>query len=75
MTENKKPRIGPLDSIKGVRAELGRLYRAWRYAEIENDQIRAGVYCLKEMREALVATDLEGRIEMLERSMEPRKPK
>jgi hypothetical protein len=75
MILNRKPRIGPLDTVLAVRRELGRLYRSWRYAEIENDQIRAGVYCLKEMREVLVASDIEARIEILETAMKPRKAK
>jgi len=55
MTEKRKPRIGPLDSVQAVRREL------------ETDQLRGFVYCLKELRESLVSGELEQRVEALER--------
>ncbi len=66
MTTNRKPRVGPLDTVQAVRRELGRVYRAARCAEIETDKLRAFTYCLRELRECLVSTELEARLTALE---------
>ncbi len=70
MTSNRKPRVGPLDTAQAVRRELGRVYRLARYGEIETDQLRAFTYCLRELRECLVASDLEARLTVLEANNE-----
>jgi hypothetical protein len=72
MKPNRKPRVGPLDTVAAIRRELGRIYKAWRYSELDDGQLRAGTYCLKELRECLVATELEARIEALEAGTKPR---
>ena len=66
MPEKRKTRIGPLDSVAAVRRELGRVYRKARNGDIDTADLRAFVYCLRELRESLVASDLEARIESLE---------
>ena len=45
---------------------MARIYKLWRYRELDDSQIRAGVCALRELREALVASDLEARITALE---------
>jgi hypothetical protein len=72
MRLNRKPRIGALDSVGGVRRELARIYKLWRYRELDDSQIRAGVCALRELREALVASDLESRITALEAGTKPK---
>ena len=57
MTSNRKPRVGPLDTVQAVRRELGRVYRAARCGEIETDKLRAFTYCLRELRECLVVSE------------------
>ena len=66
MTQQRKCRIGPLNSAAAIRRELGRCYRLARNGELEIDRLRCFTYCLREMRESLVASDLEARIEALE---------
>ena len=66
MSERRKKRIRRLNSLGAVRQELGSLYRAWRNGELDDSALRAGTYCLRELRECLVAGDLEERIERLE---------
>jgi len=68
LTENRKLRIGPLSSVTGVRRELGRCYREARRGEISIDELRAFTYCLKELRESLVISEIETRLETLEES-------
>ncbi len=68
MTSNRKPRVGPLDTVQAVRRELGRVYRLARCGDLETDTLRAFVYTLKELRESLVSGELERRVEALERA-------
>ena len=65
-SEKRKPRIGALDTVQGVRRELGRIYRLARYGDLDTDHLRAFTYCLKELRECLAAGDFERRISELE---------
>ena len=46
MKSNRKPRVGPLDTVQAVRRELGRVYRLARYGDLETDTLRAFVYTL-----------------------------
>ena len=59
-------RIGHLDTLKGVRGELGRVYRAARRGEIAIDELRAFVYALRELRESVTVSSFEERLERLE---------
>jgi len=68
LSENRKLRIGPLNSVNSVRRELGKCYREARRGEIGIDELRAFTYCLKELRESLVISDIETRLETLEES-------
>ncbi len=60
MKSNRKPRVGPLDTVQAVRREMGRIYRLARYGELEIDSLRAFVYTLKELRESLPASGFGG---------------
>ena len=66
MSEQKKPRIGRLDTVGGVVTELGRVYRQARRGEMETSEAKALTYVLREIRCALEAGDIEQRIAALE---------
>ena len=66
MSEQKKVRIGRLDSVGGVVTELGRVYREMRRKELDTLEGSRLVAALREIRCALEASDIEQRIEALE---------
>ena len=66
MQNRTKLRIGHLNTLKGVRAELGRCYRSARRGEIAIDELRAFTYCLRELRESVTVSSFEVRLERLE---------
>ncbi len=68
MSEQKKPRIGALDTVGGVVTELGRIYRLARRSELDMADAKALTYVLREIRCALEASDIERRLEALEAS-------
>lgn len=45
---------------------MGAIYRCWRHGDLTDNQLKAGIYALKEIRETLVASDLDRRITELE---------
>ena len=67
MAERKRRvRIGHLNTVGGVVAELGKVYRHARRGEVDMAEAKALVYCLRELRCALEASDVERRLEELE---------
>ena len=66
MSAKAKVRIGRLDSVGGVVAELGRVYRQARHGELDLVDATRLTYVLREIRCALEALDIEARIEVLE---------
>lgn len=66
MSEKAKMRIGRLNTVGGVVAELGRVYRQARRAELDLGDATRLAMILREIRCALEATEIERRIEALE---------
>ena len=66
MTDNKKPRIGPLKGVGGVRRELARVYRSARAGDITPQDGSRLAFILREIREAVAGSDFERRIDALE---------
>ncbi len=66
MSEKKDIRIGQLNTVGGVVTELGRVYRKARRGEMDLGDAKSLVYCLREIRCALEAGDVERRLEALE---------
>ena len=66
MSERKKVRIGPLNSVGGVVTELGRIYRQGRRGELDLTDMTRLATVLRELRCALEAGDLERRVDALE---------
>ncbi len=67
MEKPEKPkRIGRLDDVKGVRRELGRLYREARRGKIDTIDLSRFVGALREMKGCLIAEAFEDRIAALE---------
>ena len=66
MSEHKKPRIGPVDTVGGVVTELGRIYREARRSELDMADAKGLTYILRELRCALEAGDIERRLDALE---------
>ena len=64
--KKRKVRIGPLDTVGGVVTELGKVYRLARRGELDFADAKALTYCLREIRCALEAGDVERRLEALE---------
>ena len=64
----RKVRIGPLATVGGVVTELGRVYRLARRGEMDMTDAKSLTYVLREIRCALEASDIERRIEALERA-------
>ena len=67
----RKVRIGHLVSVGGVVTELGRVYRQARRGEMDMAEAKSLVYCLRELRCALEAGDIERRLEELEEAAGP----
>ena len=67
MTDRKRRvRIGHLNTVGGVVAELGKVYRHARRGEVDMAEAKALTYVLRELRGALEAGDIERRLEELE---------
>ncbi len=66
MSVKAKIRIGPLNTVGGVVAELGRIYREARRGEMDVGDATRLATILREIRSALEASDIERRIEKLE---------
>ena len=64
--DQTKRRVGPLRSLRDVRAQMARLFREWRRGQIGNDDLRAGVCCLRELRDVIMAAEIEPRLQKLE---------
>ncbi len=64
----RKVQIGPLSTVGGVVTELGRVYRLARRGEMDMADAKSLTYVLREIRCALEASDIERRIEALERA-------
>ena len=67
MAGRAKPRIGPLCTLAGVRKELGRVYKEARRGELSIEELRGFTYSLTALRDLVVAGEIEGRLELLER--------
>src|SRR6476469_7465358 len=62
-----------LDSLRGVRAEMARLYRLALNGRIPSDEMTRYIYALKEIRaclEAEILTDVQQRLVVLSRNMD-----
>ena len=67
MTEQKRSvRVGRLHTVGHVVSELGKVYRLARRGEMDLADAKSLVYCLREIRCALEAGDLERRLDALE---------
>ncbi|MDA0652758.1 MAG: hypothetical protein O3C49_05710 [Proteobacteria bacterium] len=64
----RKVRIGNLDRLSGVLAEMGKLYRCARREEIDTLDASRLVSMLAEMRRVLEVADIEPRLRALEAS-------
>ncbi len=64
----RKVQIGPLNSIGGLVVEMARVYRQARRLEIDTVDAGRLVYMLTQMRAALEASDIERRLDALERA-------
>ncbi len=62
----KTKRIGPLDDVKSVRRELGRLYREARRGNIDTLELTRFVTALRELKGCLISETFEDRIAALE---------
>ena len=64
-----------LDTLAGVRAEMGRLYRLALNGRLPSDELSRLVYTLKEIRaclEAEILTDVQQRLASLSRDLDNR---
>jgi hypothetical protein len=64
-----------LDTLAGVRGEMGRLYRLGLNGRIGSDEMTRFVYVLKEIRaciEAEILIDVQQRLDVLSRNMDHR---
>ncbi len=64
----RKMRIAPLDTVGGVCTELAKVYREARRGEMDMADAKSLTYVLREIRCALEASDIERRIDALERA-------
>ncbi len=67
MVAKRKPQIGKLDTVGRVSAELGKVYRAVRRGEIAEDSANLYARILHILRQSLEVSDLERRLEELEK--------
>jgi hypothetical protein len=70
MAEKRKVRIGRLNTMGGVVAELGRLYRQARWDQITTADASRLATILGTMRQCLEASDIERRIAEMEAALE-----
>ncbi len=64
--KTRKVRVARLDTIGRVVSELGKVYRLARRGELDLNDAKSLVYCLREIRCALESGDVERRLEALE---------
>ena len=64
--KTRKVRVARLDTIGRVVSELGKVYRLARRGELDLNDAKSLVYCLREIRCALESGDLERRLDALE---------
>jgi len=57
-----------LDSLRKVRIELQTLYNLYKQDKIDSRRLRDSVYCLTSIGDLLISSDIEQRIEMLEKN-------
>ena len=69
----KSKRIGRLDDVKGVRRELGKLYREARKGKIDTLELTRFVTALRELKGCLISETFEDRIATLEEAAAKRK--
>ena len=72
MDNNKKPRVGPLDTLGRVRGEMAKIYRESRRGGLEVSDLTKLTYALKAIADLIVRADLEERVSDLERSVAER---
>ena len=60
------PRIGRLNCLAGVRAELARIYRAARYGDIEWQTATKAAHILQILARLIEGKDIEDRLDILE---------
>lgn len=70
MTGQRKPRIGRLTTVGEVTVEIGKIYRAARHEKIGTADAKRLSDVLRNMREGMVTSDIERRIEELEGGIE-----
>lgn len=66
----KRIRVGRLDSLAGIRAELGRVYREARRGELPTDHATRLASVLDMIRRVLEVEVLEKRLTLLEERVE-----
>ncbi len=64
--QGKVKRIGPLDDVKSVRRELGKLYREARRGDMDTQDLTRFVTALRELKGCLISETFEDRIAALE---------
>ena len=67
----RKIRIGHLDTLGGVVAELAKVYRHARRGEMDMTEAKSLTYVLRELRSCLEAGDIERRLDQLEEAAGP----
>jgi hypothetical protein len=63
-----KTRVGPIDTLLGVRHELARVYRAARRQQVKPEHARTLGFLLGKIAETLELVEIRQRIEALERA-------
>ncbi len=66
-TGKRPPRVGRLDTVGGVVAELGKIYRAARRGDIDTQDVTRLAYVLSQIRAAIESSEIERRLDELER--------
>lgn len=66
MSNNAKPRIGPLNTVGGVITEMGKVYRETRRGELESVEGSRLVSMLTQLRTAIEDGEFERRLLDLE---------
>jgi hypothetical protein len=67
MARQRAIRIGPTDTVMRCSAELGRVYKQVARKEITDGHAKTKASILVNIREGLIASDLEQRVRVLER--------
>src|SRR5262245_23087476 len=66
LSRHRTPRIGKLDSLKGVRHELIRLYRAGRRGDLDTQHMTRLAFVLQAIAKVLASSEIEERLARLE---------